>query len=449
MHDNLLAIRDAGKDMITRRNLLIATGSAAVASCASASRADMDMTLQPNPAADLRLISEALERLESFQDLRAGGPGDIACGDWLDAHLSRHGFETHRQVFDTPFFEPTTSLLRAGGKQAPVYPQGIVVPTGPDGVTGPLRIWHRPGDVPDAKGSVVMMVLPWARHSQLAQADLKAAIRPVAEAGASAIVLVTTGPSGERIALNADPNEPAWPQPMAVIGPKDAEPFYAIAREAGDATLITDGIGGRRPAFNLVGQIDRPGPRIVISTPRSGWGPCMGERGPGIAVFYALAASLPDALPDHALTFVANSGHEYDNLGSHHFISKAAPPAEDTRVWFHLGAGFAARDWHEIGGQLLPLKSADPQRFLVGSEHLLPVLQKTFAGLAGLEVPYPARLGASGELGEILAAGYPNAVGMLGAHRFHHAANDTMDKTGSELIVPVLDSVRATLLQIA
>jgi len=38
---------------------------------------------------------------------------------------------------------------------------------------------------------------------------------------------------------------------------------------------------------------------------------------------------------------------------------------------------------------------------------------------------------------------------MLRAHRFHHAANDTADKTGPELILPVLKAVRSSLLQIA
>jgi hypothetical protein len=396
----------------------------------------------------VRLISEVLDNLARFADLRSGGPGDIACGEWLEAYLDNHNFITTRQAFETPFFEPRNCILHVGETKSPVYPQGIVVPTGQDGVTGPLRVWRAPGDIPDAAGAIVLMVLPYARHSQLAHPALKAAIAPLSESGAAAIILVTTGPSGERIALNADPKGPAWPQPMAVIGPKDAQPFYALAREGSNATLITDGVGGTRPAFNLIGEINRPGPRIVISTPRSGWGPCMGERGPGIAVFLLLASGLPVAMPDHSFTFVASSGHEYDNLGSHHFLAELAPSKEETKIWFHLGAGFAARDWHETGGQLLPLKSSDAQRFLIGSEHLVPILQETFMGLPGLEVPYVARSGGDGELAEILAAGYPNTAGMLGAHRFHHAPNDTIDKTDPGLIVPVLNAVRSTLLRL-
>lgn len=432
---------------LTRRGVMLASGSLMAAACANGAAGSHDLaeTVHTLSANDPQLVADALERLASFRDLRAGGPGDIACGEWLETMLKEQGFSVRRQDFQTPYFEPSVALLRVGETEAPVYPQGIVVPTGPAGETGPLKVWRAAGDVADPAGAVVLMVLPPARYSQLANPALKAAIEPISKGGAAAIILVTSGPSGERILLNADPRGPAYPQPMAVIGPKDAAPFYALARAGAAAALITDGEGGKRPAFNLIAEINRPGPRVVISTPRSGWGPCMAERGPGIAVFHALAHTLPQTYPGHSWTFLVNSGHEYDNLGSHYVIEGGAPPPAETKLWFHLGAGFAARDFHELGGQPHPLKSADPQRFLVASEALIPTLQEAFTGLPGLETPYPARMGAGGELGEILAAGYPNACGMLAAHRFHHAANDTADKTGPELVLPVLKAVRSAL----
>ena len=436
---------------LTRRGLIVAGGGIMTAACAGSSASARAAATAPASAAadDVQVVTGALETLATFGDLRAGGPGDTACGDWLERVLQEEGFSVRRQAFPTPYFEPGLSVLRAGSLEAPVYPQGIVVPTGPAGVTGPLRVWRGAGETGDVAGAIVLLMLPHARHSQLAHPAVKAAIAPVSAGGAAAIVLVTTGPSGERILLNADPAGPAWPQPMAVIGPRDAKPFLELAGTGVSATLITDGEGGTRPAFNLIATLDRPGPRIVISTPRSGWGPCMAERGPGIAVFCALARSVPAALPGHALTFLVNSGHEYDNLGSHIVLRDSAPPPEETRLWFHLGAGFAARDFHELGGQLRPLPSADPQRFLIASEGLLPDLREAFAGLPGLETPYPASAGAGGELGEILAAGYPRAAGLLAAHRYHHAAADTADKTGADLVMPVLQAVRSALIRLA
>ena len=76
--------------------------------------------------------------------------------------------------------------------------------------------------------------------------------------------------------------------------------------------------------------------------------------------------------------------------------------------------------------RLAPLPSVDPQRFLVARPQLVASLRAAFAGQPGLEAVYGDEAGAGGELGEILAAGYPRAFGILGAHRFHHSPNDDM-----------------------
>ena len=84
----------------------------------------------------------------------------------------------------------------------------------------------------------------------------------------------------------------------------------------------------------------------------------------------------------------------------------------------------SARDWHEFGTRLAPLPSVDPQRILMASPDLLPDLTTIFRGAPGLERPYPAQGGVAGELGNILAAGYPRVFGILGTHRYHHVDGD-------------------------
>lgn len=406
----------------------------------------------PAAADDARAAAQAYERLATFRDLRAGGADDIACGVWMEDHLRAHGYTVRRQSFQTPFLEPAVAELRIAGQALPVIPQAVTTPTGPDGVEGPLRIWRDRSDDAAMAGAVALLVLPHGRHSQLAAQPILSRVRQVAGAGAAAIVIVTTGPTGEALALNADPEGPPVSVPMAVIGPRAVQAaLAAAATDAGTrARLVLTGQGGRRPAFNLVGAIDRPGPRLVISTPRSGWGPCMGERGPGIAAFRILSAWAPRAFARQAIDVVVTSGHEYDNLGGHTWLKDGAPKPADTRLWVHLGAGFAARDWHEIGPVLRPLPSADPQRVLMGTPDTVETLRGAFAGVAGLEAAYPSTMGAAGELGEVLRAGYPRAFGMFGAHRFHHAANDDMEKVDPAFIPPVTAALRramTTLLQ--
>src|SRR5690606_10713083 len=158
-------------------------------------------------------------------------------------------------------------------------------------------------------------------------------------------------------------------------------------------------------AFNIIGRLDRgKGRWITISTPRSGWFGCAGERGGGIAAWLDLARAAPALLPDHDLAFLCNSGHEYENLGAEASLKAVAPKPTETHFWLHLGANVAARDWHEGLFGLAPLSGADSQRYLVASPPLLPAARRLFAGLAGLENPYSSEALSAGELTAIIAA---------------------------------------------
>jgi hypothetical protein len=215
--------------------------------------------------------------------------------------------------------------------------------------------------------------------------------------------------------------------PVALIAPEDAGPFLAGATRRERATLWLTGAGGRRPAFNLVGRIDGGRGRwLVVSTPRSGWFTCAGERGGGIAAWLHLARWARRAVRDHDLAFICNTGHEYEYLGAEQSLKAIAPEPRQTAFWLHLGANLAACDWHDSLGQMTPLPGTDSQRYLVVSPPLLDAARAEFAGLAGLEAPYPTDRITAGELTGIIAAGYRSVAGIFGLHRFHHVADDDM-----------------------
>jgi hypothetical protein len=163
---------------------------------------------------------------------------------------------------------------------------------------------------------------------------------------------------------------------------------------------------------------------LVISTPRSGWYVCAGERGPGIAAWLWLARWASKAVQGYNLAFVCNTGHEYEYLGAAEALKTFTPKPAQTQFWLHLGANVAARDWHEGLGQWQPLPSADTQRYLALSPALVPLAREVFAGHPGLEAPYSSDTLSAGELVEIMAAGYAPAAGVFGIHRFHHVADD-------------------------
>jgi hypothetical protein len=372
------------------------------------------------------VIEADLLRYVRFGNKRAGGPGDTACGAWLAGELERAGYAVERQNFAVPYFDAGTAELAVAGTTAPIYPQPIVIPTGPGGISGPLvRVDAHGRSSTSLEGAIALVDLPHGRWSSMLAKAARAPIEAAFAGGAKAGVAITNGPTGKVIALNTDGRKPMFKGPVALLAPEDADAFLAGAMQRSEARLTIDGKGGTRPAFNFVGRIDRgKGRWLAISTPRSGWFSCAAERGPGVAAWLDLARWAKDGLPDHDLAFICNTGHEYEYLGAAEAMKKIAPPPATTRFWLHIGANVAARDWHDIPGNLTPLPSVDSQRFLSISPVLLPIARDIFAGQIGYEVPVSSEVLSAGELDEVIKAGYAPAAGVFGIHRFHHVADD-------------------------
>lgn len=369
-------------------------------------------------------VAADLDKYIGFGSKQAGGPGDNACGAWLSGEIAQLGFAVEQQPVSVPWFEPVRSELLCGDARAGVWPQPIVVPTGPEGARGPLvRIDGAGRPAGSLAGAIALLDLPFARYSTAVAKPIRVPIEAAFAAGAVAVVVITNGPTGKVIALNADGRKPMFAGPVALLAPADAGPFLAAAIRGDRATLIVTGRGGRRQAGNFIGRLDRGRKRwIVVSTPRSGWYGCAGERGGGVAAWLWLARWASKAVANHNLAFICNSGHEYENLGAAEALKATAPRPEDTHFWLHLGANVASQDWHDLTGQVLP--GIDTQRYLSVTPGLLPLAREIFAGHVGLEAPYSSETISAGEQIEILAAGYRNVAAVFGLHRYHHVAGD-------------------------
>ncbi|QKS00495.1 hypothetical protein F9288_13355 [Sphingomonas sp. CL5.1] len=389
-------------------------------------------------------VSADLDHYRGLGSKASGGTGDIAVGDWLATELAALGFTIERQPISVPFFTVDRAEVEANGARAEVVPQAIVVPTAPNGVTGTLvRVDPATASANAGRldGAIALVDLPFARWSSAR--PIRGFVDGLFAAGAKAALLVTNGPAGGAIALNADGAGPMFAGPVAVLAPSDAARFHVAAAHGGTATLRITGEGGRRPAFNIAARLDRgSGAWLAVSTPRSGWFTCAGERGPGVAVWLGLARWAVAALPAHDLAFICTSGHEYENLGAEQALAQAAPALRDTALWLHLGSNVAARDWHDLTPRPTPLTTADPQRYLVVSPALIALARRAFAGQPGLADPYPCDIAAEGELRNVIAAGYPVVAGVYGAHRFHHARDDTEQCLLPEATVAALKGFR-------
>lgn len=411
---------------VDRRTLLKAGLAAPIAlqagSAATASR-DLPMFGPERLFADVKSYVEAGNK-------RSGGSGDRWTAEWTAKRLASAGFEVERQSFDVPWFEASRCELSLANLKVPLVAQPLAIETGEAGLDAPLRLAESSGRL---DGAIAVVRLPYRRWSSLVD---RAAREPLADAlarGASAVILVTTGPTGEALLLNAPADRPASDKPLALLAPRLSVPVIEAARHGAAAKLILRGRGGTRAAQNVIGRRFRAGRHwLVVSTPRSGWTDCAGERGPGIAIWLALADWMPRVFAQHSLLFVCNSGHEYENLGASHIVEKVGPPPGETDFWLHLGANAATRDYQEMPGRLLPLPSADPYRFLMTSPDLVERARGIFKGQPGIEMAYPSVDGTAGELSEVIKAGYPCHAGIFGAHRHHHAATDDLSTVAPE-----------------
>jgi hypothetical protein len=370
----------------------------------------------------------------------SGGPGDNATAQWIADELRETGYEVEESTFNAPFFVQRAARFVCGSESADVVPQAPVVPTSPRGVTGRLALLEGEAVAEDLTGRIALLVAPFARHAALfADRGIGRTVTEAARRGAAAIVIVTTGPSREAVALNA-PEQPFVPVPTAVLAPKHAGAFVAAARGAADAALVLDGDATHRPCKNIVGRLERGARWIGISTPRSGWYDCVAERGTGTAVFLDLAAWVASRFADHSVFVMNTGGHEYFFAGSHRVIGEGPPP-DATAVWAHIGATLAARDAEERDGGWVMLDTVDPQRSLMTTDNVRELAAAAFQGLSGLAEPTPIRAQA-GELSAFTDRGYARAFAAIGVHRWFHTPNDTLDCVDSRLLVPVLAAHR-------
>ena len=391
---------------------------------------------QPDDAALLERVRADLSRHASFGDKFSGSPGDLATASWIADRLRTSGYRVEQPTFDAPFFVKRTTRLTVGATTVDVMAQAPVVPTGPRGVSAPLTLVD--GAVGDVRDRIAVIVLPSGRHAALfADRGIGQTVMNAAKAGARALVIVTTGPTGEAIALNS-PETPFVSIPAAVLAPKRAEPIVAAARSGATATLVLDGDATHRPSPNVIGTLRRGERWIAISTPRSGWFGCVGERGTGTAVFLELADWAVRRFPTHSIFLMNTGGHEYFFAGSHRALTQAPPPAS-TVVWTHVGATLAARDARDENGREVMLDTADPGRSLMATDTARAAAAQAFAGLSGLANPTPVRAEA-GELSAFTDKGYTTAFAVIGVHRWFHTSQDTLERVDARLVVPVLQA---------
>jgi hypothetical protein len=383
-------------------------------------------------------IQADLEKHAGFGIKRSGGPGDLMTADWVAQRLRTAGFKVEQLDFPAPFLIERSVKLSAGGMTAMLYAQPPSATTGSKGVSGRLALVRTQADAANTQGKIALVVLAFGRYAALGRgaAGIGAMVQAAAKAGALGVVIVTTGPTRQAVMLNA-PEEPVMTAPVAIMAPKDSGPFERAAASGAEATLTIDAELTHRNSKNVIGRLERGSRWIVISTPRSGWFTCAGERGTGTAVFLELAEWAVSRFPNHSIHLMNTGGHEFYFAGSHRVLN-LAPPPQSTDIWAHIGATLAARDADESGPELRMLDTADPQRYVMATPNLNEAVAEGFRGITELERARPVRAEA-GELSAFTDRGYEKCFAVLGVHRWFHTIEDTIERVDGRLVTPVLE----------
>jgi hypothetical protein len=373
-----------------------------------------------------------VERYASFGLHRFGTDADRRTTDWIAKELASAGFETGFQTFSAgkQYFS-TSASMRAGGSTLPVLP--LWWPP-EDRSALQLKAAIAPETATDAAGKIVWIRMPFDGGAYLSDAQ-RNAVRAAASGSPLAIVATIDAPSEEEYAYNVAQSDPPWPVPVVVVGSKHSAALQAAQQSGQTVEIVVDGryqsnVTGR----NVVGRLHRgASSTIVVSTPTTGWFTCACERGPGIAVFLALARVAAASKAQVNYVFVATAGHEIGHGGMEAFLHRDAPKPPQTRAWIHLGASLACLEW--------------PRRFLLHSAQGA----QAAAAFADIEMNrvQVGQQAPPGELREVHAAGYATYLGMAGTHRFFHSPSDTAQLTSSEALEPVATAFARALTLLA
>lgn len=183
---------------LTRRKVLKAGIAAPVVFGAVPSSATNDghgMFGSNRLLADVKAYAEAGNK-------QSGGAGDQWTAEWTAMRLAASGFSVERQSFEVPYFIPQRTELEVGELSIPLVAQPVVTATSNTGLAAPVRLADSSAQLDN---TIALVRLPYRRWSSILDQSVYEAIADAIQRGAVAVILVTSGPSGEVLLFNAPP----------------------------------------------------------------------------------------------------------------------------------------------------------------------------------------------------------------------------------------------------
>ena len=382
-----------------------------------------------------RSLYQDVVTYSSFGDHRTATEGEEKTTDWMAERFKFCGLDVGFQTFSQETYFVDSTNLTVDGEEIGCFP--LWPPTWTGRTPAPGRLVATDTGQGIREGSIVLFKPSFSYGAPaFSNEEDNAAIRAAAGAGAIAAVIISNGPSDGMHAYNTPDGTARWPIPV-VLTPKRNEAVLVSAAEGhAEVSLLLDGtdIPKAQPR-NVIAKLNRGDDIIVISTPKSGWFTCVGERGPGVALSLALARWAAERNSNVSYIFDANTGHETDGTGIRRFLEELAPSPDRTLAWIHLGATIATWGWEETANGLVKRARPEDYRVVCSSEELLPLLNTALVGLPGLE-PRAGR--GLGEMREVISMGYQGFGVNGGPYRYFHTPEDRPEVgTAPELLEPM------------
>jgi hypothetical protein len=429
--------RERDARSITRRESLAALAAALALPATRAVAGPSTGTFQGDA------MQREVVEYDSLGEHRVASAADDATTQWLSRKLTDAGLTVTRQPFSYPLYSPAVSQIALGGTRIDTFPAWPPVMTEGNGLKAPLV----PSSAADVSGKIALIDFPYGPGAAWSARGLGGDMMAALGRGAVACVVITEGPTGGVMALNAEPEKFTWPKPVVIAAGKDKSALMAAANAGQVVLLVNTGqVKADAVAENVVAKRPGTGKTVVVTTPKSGWFHCAGERGTGIALFLETARFLARQT-DFDLLFGCSSGHEINYMGSHLFLEKYAPPASDVRLWLHIGANAAVQATDMSGGAIRFLGTPGPAQLTV-SDRLAQDAATAFQGLPGYDKPIVfSEKTALGELEVFQRGGYTSVIGMLGAWPLFHTRADRADVATTPAVLEAVGGALRQMLQ--
>lgn len=320
---------------MNRRAFLVQPAAAAVlaalGSPPSASESTPKM-LRRDTAVERR-VADIVQAYDSQGNHRTATAGDVAARDWLRAELRAMGVEAQLEDFPIDRVDPGPAYLEIGGGRIDGVPVFDAAFSGPEGVKGRLGPLGSEAEIALVESDPYVLLEP--------QREQRSAVAEARKSKHKAAVILTRGSVPGIFLLNAIAFKTPSGPPMLQVSSVESERLKRHAAKLGEVTLRAQAGRTATHASNVVGRIagkDASLAPIVISTPRTGWWQCAGERGGGIACWLEAVRAVASSKPSRDVVFAAFSGHETGFIGIDDFIARRPDIAKRAQLWVHYGA---------------------------------------------------------------------------------------------------------------